>query len=238
MHPNKPDLACSSFLTITNTTHDPSKACNRGAHVILFLTFAVLPFPRRSTHPLLESGAATPHRDTAFCQTSLHVPAMPLAERDINTQHHLHLTRCKRLPAAASVTDENATLSPTTPRAKDSPTHQQRFLAPTKASVAKNTPPPSADRARVQPPSSKSISSPHGSKLPRRNAATPTPKSPLFPPVSKWNRCVATDCIEDSTSHSRPPSSSYISTLGGTANDSPLVRRNSPSRALTITHMQ
>jgi len=156
---------------------------------------------------------------------------MPLAERDINTQHHLHLTRCKRLPASAPVTDENAALSPTIPRAKDSPTHQQRFLAPTKASVAKNTPPPSADRTRVQPASSKSFSSPLGSKLPRRNAVTPTQKSPLSPPISKWNRCAATDCIDDSNSRAEPSSSPYPSSSSETANDRFLVRRATPSQA-------
>ena len=214
--------------------HNPSKPAFEARALFFSLTFTVLPFPHQSIHLPLESQAATPHRDTAFgvtahltYQTSPHAPAMPLAERDINTQHHLHLTRCKRLPAASSVTDENATLSPTTPRAKDSPTHQQRFLAPTKASVAKNTPPPSADRARIQPPSSKSIPSPHGSKLPRRNAATPTPKSPLSPPISKWNRCVATDCIEDLNGRAEPSSS------GETAKDNSLVRRATPLPTLS-----
>jgi hypothetical protein len=159
---------------------------------------------------------------------------MPLAERDINTQHHLHLTRCKRLPAAASVTDENAAISPTIPRAKDSPTGHQRFLAPTKSSVAKNTPPPPTDRTRVQPVSSKSNSSPHGSKLPRRNAATPTPKSPLSPPISKWNRCVATDCIDNSNSRAEPSSSPHQSSLSETANDHSLVRRVTQSQALGL----
>ena len=148
---------------------------------------------------------------------------MPLAERDINTQHHIPLTRCKRLPASRSVTDENAALSPTIPRAKDSPTtNQQRFLAPTKASVAKNTPPPPTDRTRVQPSSGKSTSSPspHGSKLPRRNAVTPTPKSSLCPPISKWNRSV-----EDSNSRAEPSSSPYPSPFSETANDHSLVCR-------------
>lgn len=157
---------------------------------------------------------------------------MPLAERDINTQHHLPLTRCKRLPATGSVTDENAALSPTVPRAKTPPTNQQRFLAPTEASVAKNTPPSSADRTPVQPAVGKSNPSPYGSKLPRRNAATPTPKSPLSPPVSKWNRCVATDCIEDSNSRSKPSSSPYPSSYGEAANDHSLVGRATLSQIL------
>lgn len=157
---------------------------------------------------------------------------MPLAERDINTQHHLHLTRCKRLPASGSVTDENAAPSPTVPRAKDSPTNQQRFLAPTKASVAKNTPPPSTDRTRIQPASSKSFSSPHGSKLPRRNAVTPIPKSPLSPPISKWNRCVASDCVDDSNSRAEPSTPPYPSSSSETANDRSLVRRAPLSQAL------
>ena len=157
---------------------------------------------------------------------------MPLAERDINTQHHLPLTRCKRLPASRSVTDENAALSPTIPRAKESPTtNQQRFLAPTKASVAKNTPPPPTDRTRVQPASGKSISSPHGSKLPRRNAATPTPKSPLSPPISKWHRCVASDCVDDSNSRADPSSSPYPSPFSENENDHSLVCRATLSQA-------
>lgn len=155
---------------------------------------------------------------------------MPLAERDINTQHHLHLTRCKRLPASGSVTDENAALSPTVPRAKDSTVNQQRFLAPTKSSVAKNTP-PSTDRTRVQPASSKSFSSPLGTKLPRRNPVTPTQKSPLSPPISKWNRCVATDCIDESHIRGEPSSSPYPSS-SETANDHSLVRRATPSQDL------
>jgi hypothetical protein len=158
---------------------------------------------------------------------------MPLAERDINTQHHLHLTRCKRLPASGSVTDENAALSPTVPRAKDSPVNQQRFLAPTKSSVAKNTP-PSTDRTRVQPASSKSFSSPLGTKLPRRNPVTPTQKSPLSPPISKWNRCVATDCVDDSNSRAEPSSSPCPSPFSETANDHSLVRRATLSQAFDL----
>lgn len=153
---------------------------------------------------------------------------MPLAERNINMQHHLPLTRRKRLPASRSVMDENAALPPTTSRAKDSPTNQQRFLAPTKASVAKNTPPPSTDPTRLQPPSSKRTPSPYGSKLPRRNAATPTPKSPLSPPISKWNRSVATDCIDDSNSPAETPTSTYPSPPSETADDHSLVRITAP----------
>jgi hypothetical protein len=160
---------------------------------------------------------------------------MPLAERDINTQHHLPLTRCKRLPASRSVTDENAALPPNVPRAKDSPTtNHQRFLAPTKASVAKNTPPPPTDRTRVQPAPARSTSSPHGSKLARRNAATPTPKSPLSPPISKWNRCVATDCVDDSNSRAEPSSSPCPSPFSETANDHSLVRRATLSQAFDL----
>jgi hypothetical protein len=157
---------------------------------------------------------------------------MPLAERDINTQHHPPLTRCKRLPASRSVTEENAAIPPNVPRAKDSPTiNHQRFLAPTKASVAKNTPPPPTDRTRGQPPPGRSISSPHGSKLPRRNATTPTPNSLLSPPISKWNRCVATDCVDDSNSRAGPSSSPYPSPFSETTNHNSLVRKATLSQA-------
>lgn len=105
---------------------------------------------------------------------------MPLAERDVNSQHHQSSTRAKRLPAAGH---ENAPPSSNTSGVRVTPA-RQRFFAATKASAAKTSPPSSADRTR-QPHSNNTT--PHsqtpGSRLPCRNVAAPK----LTPPSSKWN---------------------------------------------------
>lgn len=125
--------------------------------------------------------------------TSPHAATMPLAERDVNTQHQRPLARGKRLPAAGYVTDENATPSPVVARMKETPTSPQRFFTPTKASTAKNTPPSATIQPRVHPHLNRDTprSRIQGSKLPRRNAATPTAKPAYNPPISKWNLPVA-----------------------------------------------
>lgn len=163
---------------------------------------------------------------------------MPLAERDVNLQHQLPLTRGKRLPTAGSVTDENSAPSPSIPRAKTTPTQPQRFLAPTKASVAKNTPPPSVDRTRAQPHLGRStpLSQPHTSGLPRRNTATPTPKAAFSPLISRWNASAAPIVVADSSpdnQRSSPPPSP----CGRAVSDQGLVRRACDVANLDPTHM-
>lgn len=161
------------------------------------------------------------------------MPLAALAERDVNLQHQLPLTRGKRLPAAGSVAHENSALSPSIPRAKATPTQPQRFLAPTKASVAKNTPPPSVDRTRAQPHSGRStpLSQPHTSRLPRRNAATPTPKPAFSPPLSRWNASATPVVYADSSADSQRSSPSP-SPCGGAVNDQSLVRQASAASKL------
>jgi len=114
----------------------------------------------------------------------------------VNTQRQRPLTRGKRLHTAASVTDENSTPSLAFARAHETPTRQQRFFTPTKASAAKNTPSP----AILQQPGSQPHSgraTPHSqqqsSKIPRRNLPTPKSKPAYDPPISKWNLNAATN---------------------------------------------
>ena len=122
-------------------------------------------------------------------QTSPHAATMPLAERDVNTQRQRPHTRGKRLHTAAPAADENAAPSLAIARAHETPTRQQRFLTPTKASAAKNTPSPAITQPRAQLHSGRNTphSQPQSSKIPRRNLATPTSKPALDPPISKWN---------------------------------------------------
>ena len=120
---------------------------------------------------------------------------MPLAERDVNTQRQRPPTRGKRLHTAGSVTDENAAPPLAIARAYVTPTRQQRFFTPTKASAAKHTPSPVTAQPRAQPHSGRNtpLSQTYGSKLPRRNVATPTARPAYDPPISKWNLSTATN---------------------------------------------
>ncbi|KAM0720631.1 hypothetical protein Q7P37_004768 [Cladosporium fusiforme] len=104
---------------------------------------------------------------------------MPLAERDVNSQHHQSSTRAKRLPAAGH---ENAPPSSKIHGVRVTPA-RQRFFAATKASAAKTSPPSSADRTRQPHSNTTPHSQTPSSKLPRRNVAA----SKLTPPTSKWN---------------------------------------------------
>lgn len=153
---------------------------------------------------------------------------MPLAERDVNTQRQRPLTRGKRLHTAASVTDENAAPSPAIARAHDTPTRQQRFFTPTKASTAKNTPSPAITQARAQTRSGGNTphSQTQSSKIPRRNLATPTHKPAYDPPISKWNLNAATNLNSraERVTDTLPNSPSYPSSRE-TARDRSLVRR-------------
>jgi hypothetical protein len=137
---------------------------------------------------------------------------MPLAERDINTQHHRPLTRGKRLHAAVSVMGENAVPSSSVVRAQETPTRQQRFHAPTKASAAKYTPSPTADHPRALSHSHRDtpLSQTQTTKIPRRNVDTHTPKPAYDPPVSKWNLSATTNLAarSDRTFDTRPASPS------------------------------
>jgi hypothetical protein len=134
-------------------------------------------------------------RGIARRQTSPHAATMPLAERDINTQRQRPLTRGKRLHTAGSVTDENADPPLAIARLYETPTRQQRFFTPTKASAAKHTPSPVTGQPRAQPHSGRitPLSQTYGSKLPRRNLATPTARPAYDPPISKWNLSTATN---------------------------------------------
>jgi hypothetical protein len=98
---------------------------------------------------------------------------MPLAELDANLQHQRE-PRGKRMHAAGPARNENLFAS---------------HMAPTKAFVAKNAPPPATERPRGQLHSGRNTpqSQAQNSKIPRRNAATPTPKPAYSPPISKWN---------------------------------------------------
>lgn len=124
---------------------------------------------------------------------------MPLAERDANTQHRRSLARGQSSPASGR---ENTAPSPTVNLAKDAPRHSQRFLAPTKASAAKLSTPPSTERSRLQPHSNRSVppSQSPASRLPRPGLATPTP------PVGKWSVAFnqSTVWAENSASDSSP----------------------------------
>lgn len=166
---------------------------------------------------------------------------MPLAERDPNSHRQRPLTG-KRLHVAASVTDENAVPSSARLRAQVTPTSQQRFFAPTKASSAKNTPSPAIDQPSARPHSGRitTRSQTQGSKIPRRNAATPTPKPAYDPPISKWNLSVAGNLTAKSknTADSLPSSPDSL-TSRRIAFDRSLVRRDScqVSRTLLTCHL-
>ena len=120
---------------------------------------------------------------------------MPLAERDVNTQRQRPLTRGKRLHTAASVTDENTAPPLAIARPQETPTRQQRFFTPTKASAAKNTPSPTIVQPRTQLHSGRSTphSQQQSSKIPRRNLPTPAARPAYDPPISKWNLTAASN---------------------------------------------
>lgn len=214
------------------------------AHAIfpLFASAAVSISYHSSTPSAQVSGLAEAShysKPTAH-QTSPHAATMPLAERDMNLPHQLPLTRGKRLPAAGSVTNENSAHSPSIPRAKATPTQSQRFLPPTKASVAKNTPSRSVDRTRGQPHSGRStpLSQPHNSRLPRRNTATPTPKPAFSPPISRRDASASTGhfVYADSSADSQRSSPSP-SPYSRTVNDQASVCRAYVVANLGPTHM-
>ena len=172
-------------------------------------------------------GVAEAFHGIAPPQTSPFAATMPLAERDVNTQRQRPLTRGKCLHTAPSVTDEHATTSLAIAHAYQTPTRQQRFFTPTKASAAKNTPSPAITqpRARFHSGRTSPHSQPQSSKIPRRNLATPTSKPAYNPPISKWNVSAANNLNQrfqkaaNSTSPSPHPGSHQA------ADDSSLVRR-------------
>ena len=173
-------------------------------------------------------GVAEASHGIAPPKTSHLAATMPLAERDVNTQRQRPLTRGKRLHTAASVTDENAAPSLPMTRAYETPTRQQRFLTPTKASAAKKTPSPATVQSRMQPHPGRNTpqSQKQSSKIPRRNLATPTFKPSYDPPISRWNLSAANNFnlrperAVDSLSASPCPPSSHQA-----AHDRLLVRR-------------
>lgn len=161
-------------------------------------------------------------------QTSPLAATMPLAERDVNTQRQRPLTRGKRLHTAASVTDENAAPSLAIARAHETPTRQQRFFTPTKASAAKNTPSPAITQPRAQLHSGRNTphSQPQSSRIPRRNLATPTSKPAYDPPISKWNRSAATNLYSRSERpNDTPITSPYPPSSRDAVDDRSLVRK-------------
>lgn len=166
------------------------------------------------------------------CTTPFFFPfpsIMPLAERDPNAHRQRPLPG-KRVHVAASVIDENAVPSPAKLRAQETPTRQQRFFAPTKASAAKNTPSSATDQPRAQTYSGRITprSQTQSSKIPRRNAATPTPKPAYDPPISKWNLSVAGNLTAQSKKTADSlPSSPDSPTSRRIAFDRSLVRRDS-----------
>jgi hypothetical protein len=108
----------------------------------------------------------------------------PLSELDVNLQHQRE-ARGKRLHA----TNEKSVPPHTNLRAQETLIRQPGFLRSTKASVSKTTPSPTTDQPRGQFHSGRTTpqSQVQSSKIPRRNAATPTPKPAFSPPISKWN---------------------------------------------------
>jgi hypothetical protein len=157
---------------------------------------------------------------------------MPLAERDVNMQRQRPLTRGKRLHTAGSVSDENTAPAIAIARAHETPTCQQRFFTPTKASAAKYTPSPVTAQPRVQTKSGRNtpLSQTHGSKLPRRNVATPTARPAYDPPISRWNLSTTTrpNPRPEKATDALPASPSSPSSRE-TAHDRSLVRRNTIS---------
>jgi hypothetical protein len=173
-------------------------------------------------------GVAEASHGIAPPQTSPHAATMPLAERDVNTQRQRPLTRGKRLHTAASVTDENSTPSLAFARAHETPTRQQRFFTPTKASAAKNTPSPAILQPGSQPHSGRTT--PHAqqqsSKIPRRNLPTPKSKPAYDPPISKWNLNAATNLNSRTERVANTlPTSPFSPSSREAARDRSLVRR-------------
>lgn len=173
-------------------------------------------------------GVAEASHGIAPPKTSHLAATMPLAERDVNTQRQRPHTRGKRLHTAAPAADENAAPSLAIARAHETPTRQQRFLTPTKASAAKNTPSPAITQPRAQLHSGRNTphSQPQSSKIPRRNLATPTSKPALDPPISKWNLSAATNLYSRSgRPNNTPTTSPYPPSSRDAADDRSLVRK-------------
>jgi len=202
-----------------------------------FQTFC-LPYPL-SPPVRLSSISATLQKCPRHCTTpdltSPHAATMPLAERDVNTQRQRPLTRGKRLHAAGSVTDENSAPALTIGRAHETPTRQQRFFTPTKASAAKNTPSPATIQPRAQPQSGRNtpLSQKQSLKLPRRNVATSAARPAYDPPISKWNLSAATNSRPRADASALPTSPSPLSPRE-TARDRSLVRSNTRSIAQIV----
>lgn len=197
IHP-KPGLFCSSLVALCNHQHTHTINDPPNPSRILFPFVPKPPLPTSSyssPSPVAYLGRRSPGTSSIQLFTVPRATTMPLAERDVNSQHHQPSTRAKRLPAAGH---ENAAPSPNASSLRETAARSQRFFAPTKASAAKTTPPSLTDRTRAQPQSSRST--PHAqrpvSKLPRRNIVAPA----ITPLASKLNPALSGRLV-----HSKDP---------------------------------